>query len=294
MAYFKPITFPVTDKVTKQTQGCGLIKQLPKKNYNPWHDKTALCLLAITTNLPQQLLSFGYTSSYPSLKVLLRWFSETKNILLCLFQFTYVISTKITGQWPKKQGNVFLLHQRSHANIQAVLVKNKKIDRRQLLYFQHFNLFIRHHIPQDLVTCVVQKWKVDSIMEKLILLFIVTTYNNETVYITFVYLMIDSFCDNFTWLLILLVWGNLNNMYRLPYLYRSCGLIGFLGMLWMSGDLSTAESLMLLLGSDVFLHFHTHTNSLPQSLRGRSSPTPVSHYSLTGHMIYNYIPTHFE
>ena len=31
MAYFKPITFPVTDKVTKQTQGCGLIKQLPKK-----------------------------------------------------------------------------------------------------------------------------------------------------------------------------------------------------------------------------------------------------------------------
>ena len=62
MAYFKPITFPVTDKVTKQTQGCGLIKQLPKKNYNQWHDKTALCLLGITTNLPQQLLSFGYTS----------------------------------------------------------------------------------------------------------------------------------------------------------------------------------------------------------------------------------------
>ena len=31
MAYFKPITFPVTDKVTKQTRGCGLIKQLPKK-----------------------------------------------------------------------------------------------------------------------------------------------------------------------------------------------------------------------------------------------------------------------
>jgi len=31
MTYLKPITFPVTDKVTKQTQGCGLIKQLPKK-----------------------------------------------------------------------------------------------------------------------------------------------------------------------------------------------------------------------------------------------------------------------
>ena len=33
MAYFKPITFLVTHKVTKQTQGCGLTKQLPQ-NYN--------------------------------------------------------------------------------------------------------------------------------------------------------------------------------------------------------------------------------------------------------------------
>ena len=31
MSYFKPVTFPVTDKVTKQTQGRGLTKQLPKK-----------------------------------------------------------------------------------------------------------------------------------------------------------------------------------------------------------------------------------------------------------------------
>ena len=58
MAYFKPITFPVTHKVAKQTRGCGLIKQLPKKKYDHRHDKTALCLLCITTNLPQQLIIF--------------------------------------------------------------------------------------------------------------------------------------------------------------------------------------------------------------------------------------------
>ena len=33
MAYFKPITFPVTDKVTKQTQGCDLINSF-QKNYD--------------------------------------------------------------------------------------------------------------------------------------------------------------------------------------------------------------------------------------------------------------------
>ena len=40
MAYFKPITFPVTDKVTKQIQGCGLIKQLPKKKKIITNDMT--------------------------------------------------------------------------------------------------------------------------------------------------------------------------------------------------------------------------------------------------------------
>ena len=72
-------------------------KTASKKNYDCRHDKTALCLLRITTNLPQQLLSFGYTSQY-----ITREFQYLHSLFAC---GTYVGSYQFGVDFVRNRGH---------------------------------------------------------------------------------------------------------------------------------------------------------------------------------------------